>query len=87
LNVDASIAPPDEPDPGLGRVIRRLREQRGLSQAELADRARIEPAALAQIEAGTADPPWATVAALADGLGVSVESIAGAVTSEDADTP
>ena len=79
MNVDPPIAPPDEPDPELGRVIRRLRETQGLSQADLAKRAQVDLDTLSQVEAGAVDPPWATVQAIARGLGVSVKGIADAV--------
>jgi transcriptional regulator with XRE-family HTH domain len=82
LNVDPSIAPPDEPDPVLGRVIRRLREDRGLSQTDLADRSQVDLGTLSQVEDGAVDPPWATVKALARGLGVSVERIADSVVEQ-----
>ncbi|MDX6622331.1 MAG: Helix-turn-helix domain [Solirubrobacterales bacterium] len=79
MNVDPSIAPPDEPDPELGRVIRRLRETQGLSQADLAKRSQVDLTILSQVEDGAVDPPWATVQAIARGLGVSVKGIADAV--------
>ena len=82
LNVDPSIAPPDEPDPVLGRVVRRLREEQGLSQADVANRAQVELATLARIEDGAVDPPWATVEAVARGLGLPVRSIAAAVAEQ-----
>lgn len=78
-------APPDRPDPALGRVVRRLREERGVERAQLARRAGLEEETLAGIEAGTVDPPWPEVEALAAGLGVSVRSIAAAAVAEDAD--
>src|SRR5262249_39340383 len=40
----------------LGRAVRELREQRGWSQAALADLARMTPSALAPLEAGGALP-------------------------------
>lgn len=81
-----AAAPPDRPDPALGRVIRRLREERGVDRAQLAQRSGLEEEGLARIEAGTLDPPWPAVEALAAGLGVSVQSIAAAVVAEEADT-
>lgn len=83
MNTGPSIAPPDEPDPGLGRVVRRLRESQGLSRAELADRSQIDPATLSHVEDGAVDPPWATVKAIASGLGVSVQHLADAVVQRD----
>jgi transcriptional regulator with XRE-family HTH domain len=80
-------APPDEPDPALGRVVRQLREERGLSRIELANRSGVDETALAQIEAGAIDPPWTTVEAIARGLEVSVQSIASAVVAQDPERP
>lgn len=85
MNLDPSIAPPDEPDPVLGSVIRRLREGQGLSLADLANRAQEDPATLSGIEDGAIDPPWPTVEAIARGLGVSVQGIAEAVTEQRGD--
>lgn len=78
--------PPAEPDRTLGRVIRQLREEQGLSQNELAARAGVDEPTLAGIEAATNDPPWTAVEAIAAGLGVSVQTIATAVIAEDPDT-
>lgn len=82
LNVDPSIAPPDEPDPALGRVVRLLRGEQGLSQADLAERAQVDLGTLTGIEDGVLDPPWATVEAIARGLGLPVRSLAAAVVEQ-----
>ena len=79
MNADPSIAPPDEPDPELGRALRHLREERGLSLNELADRAEVDPETLARVERGAVDPRWSTVQALARGLGLSAKGVADAV--------
>lgn len=79
--------PPDAPDPALGRVIRELRAERGLSPAELADRAALETALVDRIEQATIDPPWTAVEAIARALGVSVESIAEAAAERRPDRP
>ena len=79
VNVEPPIAPPEEPDPELGRVVRRLREEQGLSLVDLANRSKLDPDALSLIEAGASDPPWPTVEAIARGLGISVQAIADAV--------
>lgn len=77
--------PPDQPDPALGRVVQGLREERGLSPAELADQAGLETTTVVQIENGAIDPQWAAVEAIARGLGVSVESIARAAAEQRPD--
>ena len=57
----------DGSQPALGRAIRKLRAERGSSQAALAERAGLTVAALSRIERGRADPTWGTVIALARG--------------------
>lgn len=61
----------------VGATIRQLREQlpEPLSQAELARRAQLTPAALSLIESGRSDPAWSSCCRLADALGVSVERL------------
>jgi XRE family transcriptional regulator, regulator of sulfur utilization len=81
----SSFAPPDEPDPALGRVVRQLREARRVSRAALAVRSGLDEATLAEIEAGTVDPPWTAVEAIAGALEVSLRSIAGAVADQRPD--
>lgn len=79
--------PPEDPDPNLGEAIRALREQRSISRAELAARSGVDETAVAAIEAGTTDPNWATVEALAGALGVSMEQLATAVVARDPGAP
>lgn len=74
-HIDYSFAPPDEPDPALGRVIRGLREEQKLSQDELAERSGVPVATISRVESGLIDPQWATVEKLASGLGVSMKRI------------
>ncbi|BCV23812.1 helix-turn-helix domain-containing protein [Gelria sp. Kuro-4] len=56
---------------GLGLRLRELREERGLSQAELAARAGVSPGLVGQVERGEVQPSLATLEGLAAGLGVS----------------
>jgi transcriptional regulator with XRE-family HTH domain len=66
-----------EPQPELGAAIRDLRErQAGLTQAEVARRAALEPAWLSRIESGTANPSWGTVRRICDALGVRLADVA-----------
>jgi transcriptional regulator with XRE-family HTH domain len=53
--------------------LKRLREAADLTQAQLAERAGMNPFGIAKLEQGTREPTWATVQALADALGVSCE--------------
>lgn len=55
------VAPRIEPQPALGRAIRRLRQDRKLSQEELGHQAEIHPTWISHIESGRANPAWGTV--------------------------
>lgn len=70
------------PDPALGVVIRRLREQRDESQEALAYRASMASASLSRIELAQSSPAWSTVQALADALGVGIGELATLVERE-----
>jgi transcriptional regulator with XRE-family HTH domain len=58
---------------GFGTRLRELREAAGLSQAQLAEAAGLHLHGVTKLEQGHREPSWATVTALADGLGVSTE--------------
>lgn len=53
--------------------LRELREQRGWTQGELAERAGLNRFGVAQLEQGRNRPKWETVIALADALGVKCD--------------
>jgi transcriptional regulator with XRE-family HTH domain len=53
-----------------------VRERRGEKQQVVADRAGIALPTLSHIEAGHANPTWATVRDIADALGVSIGQLA-----------
>lgn len=74
-----SNAPPPEPDPILGQVIRRLREERELDRAELADRSEVAGDTIERLEEGEIDVPWLEMRRIAGVLGVSMEEIASEV--------
>jgi DNA-binding XRE family transcriptional regulator len=66
------------PDPdliALGRTVRAVREQKGMSVAELAEAAGFKRRRLVRIEAGELDPRYDGLIALADGLGARVAAI------------
>ena len=50
--------------------LKALREQAGLSQGQLAERAGMNMFSIAKLEQGRREPSWATVLALAAALGV-----------------
>ncbi|HET9152655.1 MAG TPA: helix-turn-helix transcriptional regulator [Solirubrobacterales bacterium] len=64
------------PQVGLGAAIRRVREKKRETQEAVADRAGIAVPTLSHIEAGHANPTWATVRDIAAALGVSVGELA-----------
>lgn len=65
-----------EPQEALGRAVRELRVERGLTQRELARVADINETWLSHIEAGRTNPAWGTVARIAAGLGAPVSELA-----------
>lgn len=64
------------PQPGLGNAIRRLREKAGLTQETVAAKAEVSVQTLSHIEAGNANPTWATARDIAAALGVSITELA-----------
>ncbi len=70
------MPPHDGSQPALGRAIRDLRAEREVSQAVLADTARLTVAALSRIERGHTNPTWGTIVALATALNTTVADLA-----------
>lgn len=54
----------------MGNQIRKLRTAKGMSQADLAKRARLTRVYVTRLEAGRQDPSLSTINALAKALGV-----------------
>jgi transcriptional regulator with XRE-family HTH domain len=65
-----------EPQPALGRVVKRLRKERGLLQYQLAKAADVDPSVISHLELGHSNPAWGTIKRVADGLGVEVADLA-----------
>ncbi|WP_200956725.1 XRE family transcriptional regulator [Thermococcus barophilus] len=61
----------------LARNIRRLREEKGLSLTELAEKAGISKSTLSSLEAGKTNPTISTLWAIADALGVPFGALIG----------
>lgn len=59
----------------LGERLKRLRREAGLSQEVLAKRSGISRVTIARLEAGEQDPHYATLRALARGLGLPLERL------------
>jgi transcriptional regulator with XRE-family HTH domain len=70
------------PDPALAAAIRRLRQERALSQEDLAHASGITTAALARVEREQSNPAWTTVTSIANGLGISLHELVDAVEAE-----
>lgn len=64
-------------DVDLGERIFNLREEQLITQVELAEKARISPSTLSQIESGRATPHVSTVRKIARALGVSPQELRG----------
>jgi transcriptional regulator with XRE-family HTH domain len=69
----------EEPDQVLAALVKRLREDRKITQEQLAFDAGITASALSRIERGLNNPGWLTVRGIARGLGVSMVELAAAV--------
>jgi transcriptional regulator with XRE-family HTH domain len=66
----------DDPQIGLGKAIRALRQEGNLSQEALGNRADIHPTWISHIESGRINPTWGNVRRIATGLKVSLEQLA-----------
>jgi transcriptional regulator with XRE-family HTH domain len=66
----------DQPQPALGKAIRQLRNERGMTQEALAQEAGVTVGHLSMIERGHSNPTWATVKATMAALNMSMEKLA-----------
>ena len=66
----------DDPQIGLGKAIRKLRQENELSQETLGHRAEIHPTWISHIESGRVNPTWGNVRKIAIGLDVSLPRLA-----------
>lgn len=66
----------DQPQAALGKAIRQLREERGMTQEALAHAAGVTVGHLSTIERGHSNPTWATVKAISRALERSIVEIA-----------
>ncbi|AEJ44553.1 helix-turn-helix domain-containing protein [Alicyclobacillus acidocaldarius] len=64
------------PTPSVGERIAQLRKERGLTQAKLAERARLSTSAIAMYETNRRQPDERTLAQIAEALGVEMAQIA-----------
>jgi transcriptional regulator with XRE-family HTH domain len=69
--------PPTEPaDRALAEAIRRIREERGLTQEDAAHAAGLTVGSFARIERGRSTPAWTTVKRVAAALGLTAAELA-----------
>jgi transcriptional regulator with XRE-family HTH domain len=66
----------EQADPVLAAPLKRLREERELTQEQLAFEAGITVSALSRIERGLNSPAWTTVARIVRALGISLSELA-----------
>jgi transcriptional regulator with XRE-family HTH domain len=68
---------PTTPDlAALGRAVRSIREDKGISQVQLAADTGFMQSWISQIEHGRRNPSWSNVVRLSEGLGVSLSELA-----------
>jgi len=65
----------DQPQPALGKAIRQVREEQGMTQEALAQEAGITVGHMSMIERGHSNPTWATVKAVAIALGIEMPAL------------
>lgn len=66
----------DDPQLGLGKAIRALRQEAQLSQETLGQRSDIHPTWISHIESGRINPTWGNVRRIAHGLNVPLARLA-----------
>jgi len=64
-------------DPTFGRRLRELREAKGWTQAQLAERVGFHYQNVARLERGEREPVWGTALKLAEALGVTLDAFQG----------
>lgn len=62
--------------PALGKAVRQLRQERGISQEALAYEAGVTSGTLSLIERGRSNPTWGTVKGIAAALRVDIAELA-----------
>jgi transcriptional regulator with XRE-family HTH domain len=70
-----------------GAILKRIRESRGLSPLELAEKAGISRMQIDRLEKGSRAPLWTTVQALSAALGVKCEAFEEAPSEEPTKPP
>jgi XRE family transcriptional regulator, aerobic/anaerobic benzoate catabolism transcriptional regulator len=66
----------DQPQPALGKAIRQVREERGMTQEALAQEAGVTVGHMSMIERGHSNPTWGTIKGIANALKISIADVA-----------
>jgi len=66
----------DDPQIGLAKAIRTIRNEAGMSQEALGERAEIHATWISHIESGRINPTWGNVRRIAYGLGIELHELA-----------
>ena len=66
----------------LGRAVKALRTQQGLTQEQVSAAAGLHPTYVSDIERGARNPSWEAMTRLAQGIGVSLRDIAASYEEE-----
>ncbi len=77
--------PRDPHNVALAQAIQKLRQEAGLTQQQLADRAEVPVGSLQQVEAANVDVDWGTLRHIATGLGTSLSDLFQLVEELEAD--
>lgn len=59
----------------LGRAVAAARDERGLTQAALAKKAKLHPTYLSGVENGQRNPTWTALSQIAQGLGLKLSEL------------
>jgi transcriptional regulator with XRE-family HTH domain len=70
------MGPSEQPQPALGKAIRQLRRDRGVSQEALAYEAGVTSGTLSLIERGRSNPTWGTVKGICSALDMDIAELA-----------
>lgn len=60
----------------LGRAVKRIRAERGLTQEQVSAASGLHPTYISDIERGVRNPSWEAITRLAEGIGVPTAAIA-----------
>lgn len=74
-----------DPQLGLGRAVRQLREARGISQEKVARRAGLHLTWINRVENGRTNPTWGSMKRIACALSVSLGELATLAEEKDAE--